>query len=217
MTQASFTNSSELTNGNENLALLLDSALLLSRDYLKQFAQSSAFFVQMELIFGVNIDNYVLEILRQQWLSSQVVFPTIVLVSLDELNGAYGAFAQANQTIYLAQEYLWDNANNPQLIVEILLEEYGHFVDAQINDIDAQGDEGEIFSALVRGELLSPEDLQALQAEDDTAIITVDGTSLQVEQANGDYSLSFDVVSGVDNSSLSVRLAFSSIQCFSIR
>jgi hypothetical protein len=64
-----------------------------------------------------------------------------------------------------------------------LLEEYGHFIDAHINQTDSAGDEGDIFSNLVRGNILSAETLQALKGENDWATITVGGQSIEIEQA----------------------------------
>ena len=64
----------------------------------------------------------------------------------------------------------------------MLLEEYGHFVDAQVNEGDSSGDEGAIFSALVMGQSLDADSLQTLKAEDDTAVISLDSQStIQVE------------------------------------
>jgi hypothetical protein len=64
-----------------------------------------------------------------------------------------------------------------------LLEEYGHFIDAHINQTDSAGDEGDIFSNLVRGNSLSAGTLQALKGENDWATITVGGQSIEIEQA----------------------------------
>ena len=63
------------------------------------------------------------------------------------------------------------------------MEEYGHFVDAPLNLVDTPGDEGELFSALVRGMSLSVTELNRIQAEDDHAAVVIDGASIEVEQA----------------------------------
>jgi len=65
----------------------------------------------------------------------------------------------------------------------VLLEEIGHFIDAQINSSDTPGDEGQLFSALVRGEVLTGEQIEAIQGENDAATITVDGQAVSVEMA----------------------------------
>ena len=84
-------------------------------------------------------------------------------MSQSDLRGANGAFSRDNGKIYLAEEYLVTNINNLESIAGLILEEYGHYLDVIINgDNDSPGDEGEIFSALVRGVNLSAEDLQKL-------------------------------------------------------
>ncbi|MFM6072941.1 MAG: beta strand repeat-containing protein, partial [Dolichospermum sp.] len=65
----------------------------------------------------------------------------------------------------------------------VLLEEIGHFIDAHINLSDSAGDEGEKFSALVRGQNLTTQELGRINIENDWANITVDGKVIAVEQA----------------------------------
>ena len=66
----------------------------------------------------------------------------------------------------------------------VLIEEIGHFVDAQVNQTDTPGDEGAIFAAVVFGKSLSEEVLQVLKTEDDRGIIVVDGEAIAVEMAD---------------------------------
>ncbi|TAG18659.1 MAG: hypothetical protein EAZ39_11065, partial [Oscillatoriales cyanobacterium] len=100
-----------------------------------------------------------------------------------EINGALGAFAAATGKIYLSREFLAKNAGNVTAVAGVLLEEFGHFVDSQINTVDAIGDEGEIFSDLVQGKALSQGELAALKGEDDSAIVVLDGELRAIEQA----------------------------------
>ena len=147
---------------------------------LLEFAKTHDFQDIMNFAFGQNAFGYTQ--FQSDWLAGHVHFPTIEILTADQLDGAYGAFSQETGHIYLAQELL--NPSMIQLATDVLLEEYGHFVDNQLNLVDSQGDEGAIFSALVQGKTLSAEQLQQLQAEDDSAAIYVDGQSIQVEQAN---------------------------------
>ncbi|MDB9412819.1 Calx-beta domain-containing protein, partial [Microcystis aeruginosa CS-567/02] len=64
----------------------------------------------------------------------------------------------------------------------MILEEIGHFVDAQINLVDTVGDEGELFSHLVRGVNLTEAELTYIQAEDDRTVIDLGGQFIGVEQ-----------------------------------
>lgn len=86
-------------------------------------------------------------------------------------------------TIYLSQEFIAQNAGNPEAIKSVLLEEIGHYIDSKINLADAAGDEGEIFAATVQGKTLSAGELQALKAEDDTAKIILGEKDILIEQS----------------------------------
>lgn len=157
---------------------------LLFANYLEDFANSSDFYRQSTEIFGQNFNQEKLFSLQQEWQNSDFhQLPRIELVSSGELKGANGAFAEANNTIYLSEEYLQQNRERPEKIVEVILEEVGHFVDAQINSQDASGDEGAIFSALLRGMKLSPQEMASLKVEDDSNTITLADQNIQVEQS----------------------------------
>ncbi|MFM6517719.1 MAG: calcium-binding protein, partial [Microcystis panniformis] len=84
--------------------------------------------------------------------------------------------------IYLSASFL--NTASSATIINVILEEIGHYVDAQINQVDSAGDEGAIFSELVQGNSLDVATLDALRAENDQTIIIVNGEIIQVEQAN---------------------------------
>jgi hypothetical protein len=106
--------------------------------------------------------------------------PEIVIVDSLILATANAAFSDQNNTIYISKYFLENN--DSQRIAATLIEEIGHAIDFQINTQDSAGDEGEIFSALVRGETLTPTQLARLKTENDRAIITVGGQSIEVEK-----------------------------------
>ena len=89
----------------------------------------------------------------------------------------------------------------------MLLEEIGHSLDALLNPgEDAAGDEGAIFSAVVRGVKLSEAQLQALRSENDAATIEMDGQVLAVEQATIVVNTLNDEVDGdITDGSVSLR------------
>lgn len=165
----------------ESLLSVLDSAWHSATEKLQNFAQSPDFIDKMELAFGqgVNVSS-----LQKTWTRNEIGLPPIEIVAAETLNGANGAFAAATGKIYLSQEMLQNQ--DEEAIVEVLLEEYGHLVDAQLNAIDAPGDEGAIFSALVLGKPLAEPLLKLLKQEDDFASVTLEGQIVQIEQANID-------------------------------
>ncbi|MDD1425833.1 hypothetical protein MEO94_15350, partial [Dolichospermum sp. ST_sed9] len=174
-----------------NLDSILDQALQNTYQYLRQFRFDAGYTEKLETAFGSDFNrsvaNQIFDKLAEGDFSD---IPNIEIVSRNDINGANGAFAVATGKIYLSQEFITANANNLNAIVSVLLEEYGHFVDAQINTKDASGDEGDIFARLVQGKILNQQELAVLKAEDDTATVTLDGQVIQIEQDqywNGAY------------------------------
>ena len=177
----------EFSLNNEDLALtsifdsaaLLESAKDLAQSQLQVFAQSQDFNDRIASAFGQGRD---VNKLRDIWLTGKISFPAIEIRSKSDLGGAYGAFSQETGKIYLAQQLI--NTNSKALISSVLLEEYGHFVDTQVNVVDSAGDEGEIFSWIVQGEVFEPEQLRELMSQDDSAIINLDGVLTLIEQVS---------------------------------
>lgn len=118
-----------------------------------------------------------------QDLGTGEALPKIEILSTNEL-GANGAFAKETNTIYIAAEFLDENITNLEAVTTLVLEETGHFIDSQLNDIDSSGDEGAIFAALVQGNKIPPSELLALKAEDDSGTLTVDGQTIEVEHSS---------------------------------
>jgi len=175
--------SSHLDRYSNRILLIIKNATLKAKESLINFAASKDFLKNASLAFGTSTPSK-LNALRNQWFSGDFEdFPRLQIQTATDLNGALSAFAAETNTIYLSEGYIEQNASNLDVITGLLLEEFGHFVDATINQVDALGDEGAIFAATVRNVYLSEETLRALKAEDDRATIALDGRSLQVEQA----------------------------------
>ena len=152
-------------------------------DVLFNFAQSDGFWANLETAFGTSYDVVKATQLRQQWKSrnfSQI--PPIEVLSDEVLGTANGAYASSTNKIYLSASFL--NTASSAAIVNVILEEIGHYVDAQINQVDSAGDEGAIFAELVQGNSLDVATLDALRAENDQTTIIVNGEIIQVEQAD---------------------------------
>ena len=101
--------------------------------------------------------------------------PRIEILSAEILSPAIAAYARENETIYLS------DACSLDLQTEALLEEIGHHIDALLNTEETPGDEGALFSATVRGVELSEEEIATILNEDDSAVITHQGSLLLVE------------------------------------
>jgi len=149
--------------------------------YLTNFAADPAFSTKMQQAFGPG--NF--DALQMAWANGNLgVLPAVEVRPATDINGANGAFAGATNTIYLSQEFYDQNegGGNDRPIAEVVLEEYGHYLDWQINSLDSPGDEGDIFARLARGQLLTQSELSALQAENDTVVVILDGQEVAIEQ-----------------------------------
>ncbi|AVQ73664.1 hypothetical protein B5D77_22380 [Microcystis sp. MC19] len=146
------------------------------------FAQSDGFWANLETAFGTSYDVVKATQLRQQWQSRNFSqLPEIEVVSGAVLGTANGAYGISTNKIYLSESFL--ASASLDALVAVVLEEIGHFVDAQVNAEDSAGDEGEIFSGIVQGKVFESEQLKLLKAEDDHAIVSLDGKLVAIEQA----------------------------------
>jgi hypothetical protein len=151
---------------------------------LTSFAKLENFWSLFDTAFGSSYDFATAASLRSQWQSQDFsLFPQIEVVSGDVLGTANGAYAISTNRIYLSAQFV--SSASQQSLEAVILEEFGHFVDAQVNATDTHGDEGELFSDLVRGVELSTSELTRIQTEDDHAIISLDGQLIPVEEAFG--------------------------------
>ena len=174
---------------------LLNSALTLTYHKLSAFSSANNFWQVFDTAFGTGYIRSVAEILRLQWQAGDFSqLPQIEILDSSILGGANGAYATSTNKIYLSANYV--ATATPENLVSTLLEEIGHFVDAQINLTDSAGDEGAIFAELVQGYSLNDATLQALKAEDDHRNITVNGQVIQVEQQNFTGTSGNDTITG---------------------
>jgi len=164
------------------MASLLDLDLNSIYNQLTHFSNLESFWKLFSTIFGTEYNHRAASILRSQWRKGDFSqFPQIKVIKSRDLKNANGAYSTQNNTIYLSEHFVKTASRGA--LDRVLLEEYGHFVDAQINRRDSVGDEGELFSALVRGVVLSSSELTRIQTEDDHARISVGGESLLVEES----------------------------------
>ena len=108
---------------------------------------------------------------------------TIEILAGQTMAGLYGAYAPVGaggeERIYLNGD--WLTRASSESIQAVLLEELGHAIDQRLNsDKDTTGDEGAIFSALVRG--VEPTVIETTQ--DDQHTLIINGQSIAVEAAS---------------------------------
>jgi hypothetical protein len=140
----------------------------------------------MRQAFGSSLDKHQVEMLIEQWSEGKFgALPAVEVLSQKVMGTAQGAYAASTDTIYLSKGLLRHAGRTDDLtgVVGVLLEETGHSIDALLNRSDTVGDEGELFSALIRGQDLSPMALQVLKAEDDSATLNLGGQQVAVEMS----------------------------------
>jgi serralysin len=158
------------SQGNHQLQAAIDLALNQLHDWI----ESSGNLQQLDLAFGRKWNRELGLQLIQNWSNGQQL-PEIEVVSADFLNGGSGAFDSTNRKIYISQQLLDRQAQQPNLVSAVILEELGHYFDSQVNQLDSAGDEGAIFSKLIRGEQISSTELVSLQRENDNTQIAFNG------------------------------------------
>ena len=120
-----------LINNND----FLNSVLLTVKDYLHNCAQQANFSSNLALVFGKQANLDPLTDLVVSWQQGDYrIIPPIEILPAEQLNGANGAYAQQNQTIYLSQAIV--NQQNLDLAARTLLEEIGHRIDGLVNVAD---------------------------------------------------------------------------------
>ncbi|NEQ72602.1 MAG: hypothetical protein F6K23_05670 [Okeania sp. SIO2C9] len=93
----------------ESETFALNSGLLSLEDILKVIATDGSLLPIFEVAFGNEFDREEAEDLRGKWEGENLeLLPKIDIRSAAEINGANGAFAGSNNTIYLAAEYIRD-------------------------------------------------------------------------------------------------------------
>ena len=104
----------------------------------------------------------------------------IILIPNNDIKGLRGAYHKGSklqaESIFLNSE--WVNGAGLEDLNEVLFEEVGHAIDQRINGSnDSYGDEGAIFSALIRNCNIPEKEL----SENDQRFIVVDGEVIEIE------------------------------------
>jgi hypothetical protein len=133
----------------------------------------------MHQVYGDKYDKNLAEQYRQQALRGDFSFlPDVKFVDAATLQGGKGAYNEAEGVVYINRDLL---TSNPAQAEQVFVEEAGAHLDAKLNTVDTQGDEGEMFRRVLSGEHLSARQIEAIRNDDDHGTITVDGKKVEVE------------------------------------
>jgi hypothetical protein len=148
------------------------------KDQLSELAADPEQFQHsIEQAFGDNVDAQATEQLRQRAVDGDYSWlPEIRYVTPSILNGANGAYSEQQNVIFINSDLIGtEEAQNT------FAEEASHHIDKLINSVDTQGDEGELFARMLNRENLTRAQLSAIQSENDTGQLSIDGETLDVE------------------------------------
>jgi Ca2+-binding RTX toxin-like protein len=180
-----------------NPFLVTRQALARVQEQLLRFSNEPMFMFKLSVAFGSGFSRSAALGLQAAWQQGNFsVIPPIELLPASVLGNAVGAYASGTDRIYLSRQFLVQQSNALGRVVSVLLEEIGHKIDCLLNPIETPGDEGAIFAGVVLGQPFSAAKLSQLRAENDWAVIELDGQRLAVEQA---------VIDGDNNDNLALN------------
>ncbi|MFN5220530.1 MAG: calcium-binding protein, partial [Cyanobacteriota bacterium] len=165
------------------------------RDLLQQWASEGRF--TAAVLDALNLDAAPLSLLQltdRLALGNCEDLPAVQLLDAAAMDGAMGAYASSNSTIFLNAH--WLATADERSVQAVLTEELGHHLDALLNASDTPGDEGALLAALLLAGELTAEQRARLEAESDWGVVWVDGAVLAVERANITGTEGDDVLTG---------------------
>ena len=164
---------------NDPAARLQDS-VALAKQQLSEFANREDFAAQVQQNYG-NVDVEAAQRLISDLIAGENA-PNIEILSQEQLQGVSGGYDSVTGTVYLSQDLL--ATSDASQVADVMLEEWGHHLDAQLGNGDTPGDEGAEFSQRVLGESFTTSELDALRSEDDTVSVNINGQTVELEAAD---------------------------------
>ena len=180
-----------IENDQFNLALATEEATLKIREFLQN--------ASIEGLFAVF--NGGLSELDSQWQESmqsliQQILDGELGIQIEILDSetmllAKAGFSQsgtdASPVIYLNESLLAEG--NTEEIIAVIIEEFGHFIDSQVNDgNDTSGDEGQSFASMVLGDEAASRNIV-----EDHGTLLIDGQYVDVERATYSFVGAYEV------------------------
>ncbi|WP_434222507.1 Calx-beta domain-containing protein [Limnospira platensis CENA597] len=157
-------------------AAQIEAALTQVNQQLTEFVASANFQGDLQTAFGASTDVELGATIIEALTQGET--PNLKVLSARSMNGADGAFDSVTGTVYLSDAII-----HSEKLVDVITEEFGHYIDSQLNEIDSPGDEGELFMRLVNGEALSEADITGLRNQDDWGFIWVEGEPVAVQMS----------------------------------
>ena len=168
-------------------------SIFLSQDILATLANLPEGKDILQTVFGDRFNgDAAIDWLKTEAQNNFLNFPTVEIIAAQNINYAQGAYAADNNTIYLAAEFV--ERNSLKAIGNVVLEEYGHFLDAQFNPTDTPGDEGYLFAGMAQQMSFTEQQIANIRAESDIATVIIDDNPLLIEQANPGDNPAFDLI-----------------------
>lgn len=151
---------------------------------LEKFIFDSSFLTNINLVFG---EEKATNISATEVQAAFKTLPAIDIRNSEELKGALGAFSASTGKIYLSETILSDQ----DVVIRVLLEEIGHYLDDYFGGEDTPGDEGDIFANVVLGNVLDAQTLKSLKTENDLGTIVIDEETIMIEQNDASFFQTF--------------------------
>ncbi|QJB28664.1 Calx-beta domain-containing protein [Limnospira fusiformis] len=157
-------------------AAQIEAALTQVNQQLTEFVASANFQGDLQTAFGASTDVELGATIIEALTQGET--PHLKVLSARAMNGADGAFDSLTGTVYLSDAII-----HSEKLVDVITEEFGHYLDSQLNEIDSPGDEGELFMRLVNGEALTEADITGLRNQNDWGFIWVEGEPVAVQMS----------------------------------
>ena len=127
---------------------LFKEAFRIWRDQLQNWATSGELLSAAAHALVLNeIPENLLNLNKKLMSSDWSVIPRIEFLSSRRINGALGAWSSSTRKIYLNED--WLATASRWSILQVLTEEFGHYLDSLVNEEDTHGDEGEKFQRIL--------------------------------------------------------------------
>lgn len=163
-------------------SIILDSAEREIHDELTHFLARSDSRELVGAVFGEvwHQDDLIGSI--QSYLNDAKL-PALEVLATSAANKAFRAsYSTDTDTIYFDRDFL--AIASSEELVDVYLEELGHYWQSQAGDFDIAADEGELLTALILEKDLSPATVQQIAQEDDRRWLLLDGQWVAIEQAS---------------------------------